>query len=86
MVLLFYSDDFLMFIPSKDKIDEVYSSLWEHFNIEDYVYLNKYLGVELDRRTRVSIHLSQPYITQRIHLSQPYLTKIILNVIRVMEK
>ena len=27
MVLLFYINDFLMFIPSKDKIDDVYASV-----------------------------------------------------------
>ena len=34
MVLLFYVGDYLMFRPSKDKIDEVYASFQEYFNIE----------------------------------------------------
>ena len=34
MVLLFYVDDWLMFSPSKDKIDEVYASIQEYFKIE----------------------------------------------------
>ena len=49
MLLLFYVDDFLMFIPSKDKIDDVYASLQVYYNIEDNVYLNKYLGIDLER-------------------------------------
>ena len=50
MVLLFYVDDCLMFSPSKDKIDDVYASLQEYFNIEDDRYLNKYLVIDLDLR------------------------------------
>ena len=33
MVLLFYIDDFLMFSPSKDKIDDLYTSIQEDFKI-----------------------------------------------------
>ena len=50
MVLLFYFDECLMFIPYKDKIDEVYASLQEYFKIEYDGDLNKYPGIELDRR------------------------------------
>ena len=64
MVLLFYVYDCLMFSPSKDKIDEVYASLQADFNIEDSGEINKYLGIELDRRPDGSIRLSQPYLTQ----------------------
>ena len=39
-----------MFSPSKDKIDEVYASLQSYLNIEDDGYINKYLGIELERR------------------------------------
>ena len=35
IVLLFYVWNYLMFIPSKDKIDEVYASIHDIFNIED---------------------------------------------------
>ena len=66
MVLLFYVDDCLMFIPSKDKIDEVYDSLQEYFNIEEDREHNKYLGIELDCCPYGSIYLKQPYLTQTI--------------------
>ena len=33
-VILFYVDDCLMFSPSKDKIDDVYTSLQADLNIE----------------------------------------------------
>ena len=33
MVLLFYVDDSILFIPSKDKVDDVYASLQEYFNL-----------------------------------------------------
>ena len=33
MVLLFYVDEFLMFSPSKDKIDGVYASIQAYINI-----------------------------------------------------
>ena len=75
MILLFYVDDFLMFSPSKDKIDEVYASLQAYFKIEDDGELNKYLGIELDCRPDGSIHLSQSYLSQNI-----------LNMIPVMDK
>ena len=64
MVPLFFVDDFLIFIPYKDEIDEVYVSHQEDFNIEDDGELNKYLRIDLDRRPDGSIHLRQPYLTQ----------------------
>ena len=66
MVLIFYFDDCLLFITSKDKIDEVYASIQEDLKIEYYVELNKYLGIEMDRRPDVSIHMRKPRQTQRI--------------------
>ena len=60
MVLLFYFDGFLMFSPSKDKIDELCASLQEYFNIEDEGDINKYIGIELYRLPNGSIHISQP--------------------------
>ena len=66
MVLLFYIDDYLIFSPSKDKIDDVYSSLQEDFNIEDDGDIKKHLGVELYRLPDLSIHLIQPYLDQII--------------------
>ena len=45
MILLFYVDDFLMFSPFKDKIDEVYTYLQEYFNIQGDVEIKKYLGI-----------------------------------------
>ena len=56
MVLLFYVDYCLFFITSKDKINDVYSSLGEKFKIEDGGYLNKYLGIELYRHPDGSIY------------------------------
>ena len=35
VVLLFYVDDWLMFSPSKDKIDEVYAYIEADFKIEN---------------------------------------------------
>ena len=55
-----------MFSPSKDKIDILYASHKEYFNIEDDGELNKYLGVELYCLPDVSIHLGQPYLIQII--------------------
>ena len=64
--MLFYVDYFLMFSSSKDKIDTIYASLQADFNIEDDVYLNNYLGIELDHRPDVSMYIRQPYIFQWI--------------------
>ena len=66
MVLLFYVDDCLIFRPSKYKIDEVYASPQTYSKIEDDGYLNRYLGIELERFPDFSIHLMQTYQTQRI--------------------
>ena len=55
MILLFYVDDCLLCIPSKDKIDEVYASLQKDFKIEDDGELNKYLGIDLERSPYGSI-------------------------------
>ena len=44
MVPLFYADNCLMFIPYKDKMDELYTSIQAYFKIEDDGDLNKYLG------------------------------------------
>ena len=66
MVLIFYVDDCLVFSPSKGKIYEVYASIQEDFNIEDYGELSKYLRINLDRHPDGSIHIGQPYLTQRI--------------------
>ena len=64
--LLFYVDYCLVFSPFKDKIDEVYASLQEYFKIKYDRYINKYLGIDMDLLPDGSIHLSQPYLTQRI--------------------
>ena len=64
-----------MISPSKDKIDEVCASVQEDFNIEDDVYLNKYLRIDMERHPYGSIHLRQPDITQ-----------ITLNMLPVMYK
>ena len=61
-----FVDDYLMFSPSQDKIDDVYASLWEYYKIEDDGDLNKYLRIDLYHRPYGSIHISQPYLTQRI--------------------
>ena len=45
MVLIFYVDYFLIFSPSKDKIDGVYASIWEDLKMKDFGELNKYLGI-----------------------------------------
>ena len=75
MVLLFYVDDCLIFNISKDKIDEVYSSLQAYLKIENDGGLNKYLRIDLDRRPDGSILMRQPYLTQRI-----------INMLPVMDK
>ena len=75
MILLFYVDEFLMFSPSKDKIDEVYDSLREDFKIEDGGELKKFLGLDLDHCPDGSIHMSQPYLTQIILNMNPGMDK-----------
>ena len=42
MVQLFYVDDYLIFITSKNNIDDVYASLYEYFKIEHDGDHNKY--------------------------------------------
>ena len=59
MDLLFYVYDCLMFTTSKNKIDDVYDFLQADFKIEYDGELNKYLGIELDRRQDGSIRLRQ---------------------------
>ena len=66
MVLLFYVDECLMFSPSKYKIDGLYASLQEDFNLGSDVELNKYIGMDMDRHSDGSIYMRQPYLTQRI--------------------
>ena len=75
MVLIFYVYDWLIFSPSKDKIDEVYAYLHEDFKIEDDGELKKYLGI-------------YPYLHPdgSIHLKQTYLTQITLDMIPLMYK
>ena len=55
-----------MFIPTKDKIDGGWTSLQSCFRIEDDGYLKKYPGIEFYCLSDGSIHLSRPYLTQRI--------------------
>ena len=43
----------------KDKVDEVCASLQADFKIEDDIDLERYLGIETDRRPDSSIHLRQ---------------------------
>ena len=74
MILLFYVDDCLLFINSKDKIDGVYASIPPYLKIEDDRELNKYLGIDLERLPDGSIHMGQPKLTQ-----------IIINIIPGME-
>ena len=64
-----------MFSTSKDKIDELYASLQEYFNIDYDVDLKKCIEVELDHRPDGSIHIRQPCLTQSI-----------INIIPVMDK
>ena len=59
MVLLFYVDECLIFSPSKDRIDELYASIWLYFKIEYDGELNKYLEIELECRLDGSIHIMQ---------------------------
>ena len=66
MVILFYVDSCLMFSTSKDKIYGFHAWIQADFKIDYNRGLNKYLGIELDRRPYVSINLNQPYLTQRI--------------------
>ena len=55
-----------MFSTSKDKIYEVYAALKADFKIEDDRDLKTYMGIDMDRCPYGSIHLRQPYLTQRI--------------------
>ena len=71
---MFYVDNFLMFSPSKDKIDDIYAYIQAYFKIEDDGDLNNYLKMDMDLGPDVSIHLRQPYLTQ-----------IILNMITGMD-
>ena len=64
-----------MVIPSKDKIDALYASLQEYFNIEDDGEIKKYIGRDLEHRRDDTIHISQDYLTQWI-----------INIIPVMQK
>ena len=66
MVPLFYVYYFLMFSPSKEKTDDLYASLQEYFKIKGDEELNKYIGIEKDRRPDLLIYIRQPYTTQRI--------------------
>ena len=52
--------------PSKDKINDVYSSLQEDFSIEDGGELNIYIVMELDCRLDGSIHIIQTELAQSI--------------------
>ena len=71
----FYVNYCLIFDPSKDEIDDVYDSLRGGLKIEDDGYINKYIGIDINRC---------PY--GLIHIRQPYLTQSIINMIPGMEK
>ena len=51
---------------AKEAIDEVYRSLKGEFNLEDKGELDKYLGIEIERRADDSIRLRQPFLIDRI--------------------
>ena len=64
MVLLFYVNDGQIFIPSKDKMDDLYASLQAYFKIEYDREIKQYLGMKLDHFPHGSIHIRNPYLTQ----------------------
>ena len=45
----FYVNFCLIFDPSKDEIDDVYDSLRGGLKIEDGGYINKYIGIDINR-------------------------------------
>ena len=65
-----------MFSTSKDKIDDVYTSLQDYFNIDDYVELNKYIGIDPEHWPDGSIHIRKPYLTQIIINMIPGIKKL----------
>ena len=69
-----------MFIPTKDKIDNLYASLQAYFKIEDDGELKKYLGIELDQRPDGSMHLWHPYLIQTIINIIPDMDKSSANI------
>ena len=60
IALLFYVENYV-----KDKIDAVYTSMKTYLKFEDDEALEKYLGIDLDWRPDGSIHLHQPFLTQK---------------------
>ena len=46
-----------MFSPYKYKIDGAYASFQAYFNIEDYVELNNYPGIDMDHLPYNSIYI-----------------------------
>ena len=61
---MFYVDNFLMFSPSKDKIDDIYAYIQAYFKIEYNGEINKYLGIDLEHPpiwlNKSKASLSQP--------------------------
>ena len=51
MVLWFYVDDCIVFIPLKDNSDAIYAWIEAYLKIEDYGDLNDYLVIELNHRS-----------------------------------
>ena len=66
MVLIFYADNCLIFSPSKNKTDDLYASIQAYFRIYYDIDLKKSLEIDLYQRPYDSIHLQNPYLTQRI--------------------
>ena len=56
MVLLCYVDECLMFIPSEDKIDEVYVSIQAYSKIEDGGDIKKYTGDKQCKRVSKDLY------------------------------
>ena len=55
-----------MFSAYKDKIDDLYDSLQEDFNIDDNREIKKHPEIELDRRQDGPIHIRQSFFAQSI--------------------
>lgn len=65
-VILVYTDDCLVFAPSKAEIDECYKDLTSKFDVEDEGTIEDYLGVKISRTGDNKWELTQPQLIDSI--------------------